>query len=808
VPAFVHVTPLPAVAALARLTYAVPEGLSDAVRPGVRVMVPLGPRRVTALVIGTGEQAPEGVSCRSILSLLDDCPIVTEKLLQLLEWMADYYLASLGDTLSLAVGRSLTATSKKVVALRDGSAAQSDIERRVVQILERAGKPLEPAHLAHGLGRRTIDRLLATLAERGVVGIEDVLGSPRAKTRYETLVTVERMADEATEAALFTRAPKRRALFEHLLTLPHRSATVSELAELFPSAGASLPALAEAGLVRLSRSEMFRAPAAISEHYEAPELTQAQAHAVEAIEAGLGSFSTFLLQGVTASGKTEIYLRTIESVLQRGSGALVLVPEISLTHQVVARLRGRFGDLVAVLHSDLTPGERWDEWRRIARGQARIAVGARSAVLAPLPSLGVIVVDEEHDAAYKQDDGVRYHARDTAVMRARIEGCPVVLGSATPSLESWRHAREGRYRHLVLPTRVTASPPPRMEAIDLRGRDIAASGGLSEQLIEAMKANFLAKGQTLLFLNRRGYASSIQCWECGETLQCDACSVALTLHQHDRSLRCHHCDARRAIPSVCTGCGRDSLFSQGLGTQKLEAAVRSILPKARVARLDRDTTEERGLLAATLLAWKRAEVDVLIGTQMIAKGHDVPGVTLVGVVQADLSLSVPDFRGAERTFQLLAQVAGRAGRGSEQGRVLVQTYRPDQPVISLALAGDFDAFAQAELAERAELGFPPVRRMGMLRLEGPERPVVERLSEQAARAMAEAGAGDPSFVLRGPAPAVLERIKDRFRYHVHARAGRSSVVRQALARARVAVASEARVKRVRVLVDVDPVDMF
>ncbi|HYC54316.1 MAG TPA: primosomal protein N' [Candidatus Binatia bacterium] len=807
-PAFAHVTPLPAVAALARLTYAVPEALAESVRPGVRVMVPLGPRRVTALVIGTAEEAPQGVQCRAILSLLDDCPIVTDKLLKLLEWMADYYLSSLGETLSLAVGRSLTATSKKVVALRDGSAAQGELERRVVQILERAGKPLEPAHLAHGLGRRTIDRLLATLAERGVIAIDDLLGSPRAKTRYETVVTVERIPDEATESALFTRAPKRRALFDHLLTRPHRSATASELAELFPSASASLPALAEAGLIRLSRNEMFRAPASASEHYEAPQLTEPQARAVSAIEAALGSFSTFLLQGVTASGKTEVYLRSVESVLARGGGALVLVPEISLTHQVVARLRGRFGDLVAVLHSELSPGERWDEWRRIARGQARIAVGARSAVLAPLPSLGIIIIDEEHEAAYKQDDGVRYHARDTAVMRARIEGCPVVLGSATPSLESWRHAREGRYQALLLPHRVTASPPPRIEAIDLRGRDVAAGGGLSEQLIEAMKENFAASGQTLLFLNRRGFARSLQCWQCGGISKCSECSVALTLHQNDRSLRCHHCGDRRAVPAVCPDCQNDALFAQGVGTERLEATVRTLLPRARIARLDRDTAGERGFIPATLTAWKRREVDVLIGTQMIAKGHDVPGVTLVGVIDADLSLNVPDFRSAERTFQLITQVAGRAGRGSESGRVLVQTYSADVAAIACALASDFESFAAGELADREELGYPPVRRMGVLRVEGPERSTVERLSEQAARAMQIGEPEADGFTVKGPSPATIERIQGRYRYRVMTWSPRASVVRHALLRGRAAIAQQARSAKVRVLVDVDPVDMF
>ncbi len=812
--AFVHTTPLPAVAALTRLTYAVPEPLRGLVRVGMRVVVPLGPRRVTALVIAEADAPPEGVTAKPLISLMDDCPIVPGKLLKLLEWMAEYYLAPVGDALSLAVGRALTTSSHRVVVLHEPAGPDSaaptedDLESKIVAVLAKAGKPYPLATLAQAVGRRTIDRALQSLAQRGIVSIDDVMSAPRAKTQYETTVTVVRMPDDSMEQTLLARAPRRRALFDHLVRQPGRRATMSELNALFPSASASLASLVEAGLVRTTKSERYRAPQEYVETADAPALTQQQQAVVDAVVAASGTFQTFLLQGVTAAGKTEVYLRTIEEALSRGKGALVLVPEISLTHQVVARFRARFGDAVALLHSDLTPGERWDEWRRIARGQARIAVGARSAVLAPITDLGLIVVDEEHDASYKQDDGVRYHARDTAVMRGRIEDCPVLLGSATPSLESWRHAVEGRYHHLRLPNRVTPCPPPRIELLDLRGEDIDAGGGLSRPLIDAIRENFEAKGQTLLFLNRRGYARSLVCWGCGLTLECGACSVALTVHQNDRTLRCHHCDSRRPIPVRCPSCEKEALFTQGLGTQRLEATVRSLLPDARVARLDRDSTEQRGLLVETLTAWRRGEVDVLLGTQMIAKGHDVPGVTLVGVVQADLSLSVPDFRGAERTFQLISQVAGRAGRGSEQGRVLVQSYQVEHPAIARAAAHDFDGFAELELAERRALGYPPLARMGMLRVEGAERALVERLCAQAARALVEAGRSDPGFAVRGPAPALIERIKDRYRFHVHVRSERSSLVRSALAEARSAISQVARASRVRVLVDVDPVDMF
>lgn len=803
---FATVTPLPPIPDIDTLTYAVPANLDASVVPGVRVVVPLGPRRVTALVMTRTGSAPSGMRMREIASVLDDAAIVPPDLLGVVDWIAEYYLCSRADVLSLAIGRGLTTASRREVRLLSREGDLSKTEQKVIDALAQAGGALSPLRLAATVGVRSVERTLTALRERSFVEIADVLDPPKVKPRFETRAAVIRTPDDALAANLFRRAPKRREIFDHLLAQPTRSATLAELGEIFPSPRPALEALSNAGVVKLAREESYRQIATAIEANKNVELNAAQAVAVTAVTQRLGEFAPFLLFGVTSSGKTEIYLRLIREALDRERSALVLVPEISLTHQIVARLRGRFGDEVAVLHSELSPGERWDQWRRIARGEARVAVGARSAVLAPLANLGLVIVDEEHDNSYKQDDGVRYHARDVAVLRARETKSPVVLGSATPSVESWRHARRGHYELLRLPERATPTPLPRVEVVDLRSRDIVALGGIGEHLGERLKRNVRAGGQTLLFLNRRGFAASLQCYECGEVIECTNCSVAMTVHRNENVLRCHHCDARKPVPSHCESCSRDALVSQGLGTQRLEATVRTLVPSARVARLDRDAASRKGLSEKILRQWREGELDVLIGTQMITKGHDVPGVNLVGVVHADQSLLVPDFRSGERTFSLLCQVAGRAGRGEERGHVIVQTYQPQNPAIQAAVRHDYETFAEDELRDRAELGYPPHERIIILRFEGPSRASVERIAEMAAREVASLEA--PGLRWRGPGPSLVERVKDRFRFKLELQAEGSTLLRAVASRVRERISEAGRKANVRIAVDVDPQDLL
>jgi primosomal protein N' (replication factor Y) len=516
-------------------------------------------------------------------------------------------------------------------------------------------------------------------------------------------------------------------------------------------------------------------------------LTPDQGAALAEITGAFGAFTPFLLHGVTGSGKTEVYLRAIAQARAAGRGALVLVPEIALTPQLSGRFRARFGDEVALLHSGLSDAERHAEWLRLRRGEARICVGVRSAIFAPVEDLAVIVVDEEHEQSFKQEDGPAYHARDLAVVRGRLEDAVVLLGSATPSLESLENARRGRYRTLSLPVRVDDRPMPTVELVSLagarRGGRAPAAGLLSPPLVAALDATLLAGQQSILFLNRRGYQSLVLCEACGAEARCPDCSVSQTHHARRGLLLCHYCGKSEPMNGLCPACG-GLRFGVGVGTEQVEEAVKALLPKARVARLDRDTVTTADETAGVLARFARREVDVLVGTQMVTKGHDFPGVTLVGVVLADTALALPDFRAAERTFQLMAQVAGRAGRGADAGRVLIQTFNPHSPAIARAVAHDYTGFAEEELQRRAALHYPPYARLLAARVEGSEEG-----ARRAAEALAHAArpALSPGVALIGPAPAAIERIRGKSRWHLLFRApDHASLMKVHRALARVA----------------------
>jgi primosomal protein N' (replication factor Y) len=571
-------------------------------------------------------------------------------------------------------------------------------------------------------------------------------------------------ADAAQSLPALGRARAQRAVLEYLLA--RGRIPVEELRTAFPRLRGALGALVARGLARLETESPVAESGVLPASGTAPALTPAQGEALEAIASAQGTFATFLLHGVTGSGKTEVYLRVISRVREAGRGALVLVPEIALTPQLSGRFRARFGDDVALLHSGLSDRERHAEWLRLRRGEARICVGVRSAVFAPVQDLAAIVVDEEHEQSFKQEDGPPYHARDLAVVRGRIEDAVVILGSATPSLETLENARKGRYRKLELPARIDDRPMPQVELVDLTGvrRRAAAPlpGLLSPRLLDALTEVVAAHRQAILFLNRRGYQTLVICEECGAEARCTACAVALTHHARRGVLLCHYCGRAERMDGRCPECG-GARAGVGVGTEQVEEAVRAHLPGARVERLDRDSVGGAGDTAALLARFARREIDVLVGTQMVTKGHDFPGVTLVGVVLADTALALPDFRAAERTFQLLTQVAGRAGRGHEAGRVIVQTFHPATPAVALAAGHDYARFAEEELARRRALGYPPFARLLAVRVEGSEsgaRACAEALAHAARPALGE------GVTLVGPAPAALERLRGRSRWHL------------------------------------------
>jgi primosomal protein N' (replication factor Y) len=594
-----------------------------------------------------------------------------------------------------------------------------------------------------------------------------------------------------------------------------RPIEIRQLCRLVKCGRVPLEALVQKGLARrvLRREDWFpEVPLEVQNPQEVVVLNEDQLRVWAPIELGLraGGFRVFLLHGVTGSGKTEIYLRAIEEVLRRGQEALVLVPEISLTPQTIQRFSGRFGE-VAVLHSHLGNAERGRQWRRVYTGQIQVIVGARSAIFAPTRRLGLIVIDEEHEGTFKQESTPRYHARDVAVMRARLENIPILLGSATPSLESWHNAQRGQYTLLTLPNRVLDRPLPQVALIDLRHEHTGRGGALSPALEYAMREALQQGGQVMLLLNRRGYSTNVHCPACGYVETCRFCDLALTFHRQRDVMLCHYCGYEQEPPVHCPQCGRQTVRFQGLGTEKLQAEIEARFAGFTVRRMDSDTMKRPGSHAQVLRAFREGQIHILLGTQMIAKGLDFPNVTLVGVVNADVGLYVPDFRAAERTFQLLAQVAGRTGRGPRGGRVLVQTFNPEQACIALAAVHDYGRFATQELAQRRAFNYPPYHRLARLILRSRDQQqagdIAQRLAVLFQTALGQLNAGpQPGEVrLLGPAEAPVFRLKGYFRYHFQLQSPSPGTLHQLL---RLVLPTVKLPAGIDLTVDVDPCNML
>ena len=765
--------------------YALPAALGARARVGARVLVPFGTRGVTGVIVGRSTEAPVD-QVREIRGILDEAPALDPALVELCLWVADYYEAPPGEVLRAALPPGTTESFAARLRLSDrgrdvlfggsGGALATDARRALLT-------------LDGGRQVRLRGTLRRELLDAGLVEEAEERSGPRARAREVTFVSLARPAT-AEETARLARAPRQAEVLAALAD------GEKPLAGLSSSAVKTLIA---AGLVATARRPFVAAgtvdlPAPATPLPPTPDQAAALAEIV-----GVEGFRAFLLHGVTGSGKTEVYLQAIAAARARGQGALVLVPEIALTPQLAARFRARFGDEVAVLHSGLADGDRIAAWRRLKSGAARIALGARSAVFAPVENLGIVVVDEEHDPSFKQEEGVRYNARDVALVRAQRAGAACILGSATPSLESYANAQDGRYRLLELHGRAHTRPLPEVELVDLRIYQPDEASLLTAPLADALAATLAAGDQAILFLNRRGFSTFVVCCACGHAFRCPHCSVSLTYHRVGERLRCHYCGFDEHVPITCPKCQGASIRRFGVGTERVEEALRARFPTARIARLDRDTAAGRGL-GRVLEKVSRREVDILVGTQMVTKGHDFPGVTLVGVLLADGSLSLPDFRAAERTFQLLTQVAGRAGRGERIGRVIVQTYSPEHHAVAAARTHDYAAFFAAESAARAELGYPPHGRVIAVRLDGTDEAEVRNAgAELAARA---ARLGGPVTVL-GPAEAPLKRLRGRSRWHLWAKHPATPEGRAVL-RGFVRRLVGGLDGRVRVTVDVDP----
>lgn len=781
--------------------YRVPERLDDRARIGARVLVPFGAQRLVGYIIERDTPPPEGVALVSILSVLDDLPTFTPQLVGLLSWMAGYYHAPIGEIFRIAHPAGVNAKGKRAVRLTDAgrSATAEGATGAVLELLRTGPNPVAVAKLPE----TATEYQLTKLVKRGWLERLQIMERPRVEVKRVKIYQAVMPAPSAP------RGPGGKPLARdrlHASMVGRGQLTAAALKTLHPRPGPHLKRLVEEGVVSVVEVESVR-DAFFGEPVSRdvpPTLSAQQQVATTALIGALGGYAGFLLKGVTGSGKTEVYLHVIAAALARGLGCLVLVPEIALTPQLARRFRARFGDGLAILHSGLSAGARFDQWRRLRRGEAKLVIGARSAVFAPVQNLGVIVVDEAHDGSYKQGDTPRYHARDMALLRAHREGALVVLGTATPSLESLHNVSLGKLRILSMTERPTGGTLPEVHLVDLRRHppldEIAPF--LSAPLRQAM-ASTLARGeQTILFLNRRGYASLIRCRSCGHVVECANCAISMTWHQQRRMLRCHYCDAARPCPPKCPDCARPTLDRVGQGTERVEEAIQTLFPKARIARMDRDTAQG-ARLQALLNKMRHGEIDILVGTQMVTKGHDFPNVTLVGVLSADASLDFPDFRASERTFQLLAQVAGRAGRGRRKGQVLIQTWQPEHECMAAAKTHDDVAFATWALQERRALQYPPFSFAAAIRVDGPNAGQTEAEARRVARAIRQAMSGRAGIQLRGPTAAAIPFIRRRHRWAMLLIAKERGALHEALA----AVETRAG-KGLRVQIDVDPRDFL
>lgn len=789
----------------APLTYAVPDGMERFAAVGMRVRVPVRRRAATGVVVAVADTTGlDAATVRAVTEVLDTDPVLPPHLLELARFVASYYRAPLGATLAAMLPPALLRTDREEVELTTRGAgvdpaALPAVQRRLLADLQ-------------GAGRLGVATLLARSGAASRSPLEALLEAGLARTRHrrrdhapeaEVAAIMRAPGDLDGQLEAVGRAPRQRALLEWLAELG-RPAYLAEAREAVGCSPSVIRGLEEKGLLSRFTQKPARRPIwRLPQRTSRIEPTAEQAAAVAAVRGAVhrGGFAPFLLEGVTGSGKTEVYLRCLEAVLERGGSGIVLVPEIGLTPAASGAVEARFGSQAAVLHSAQSEGDRWREWRSIRDGRVRVVVGPRSALFAPLRQLGMIVVDEEQDSAYKQAESPRYHARDLALVLGQRLGIPVLLCSATPSVEAAALVERGLAERLVLSERVAGGTLPSVELVDLRGEppDPGEQGRtlLSRRLGEAVDETLGRGEQVILLMHRRGWAPQLLCRDCGHRVECPDCSVSMVVHRRSGDLRCHYCGRRAAAPATCPACHGDLLDPVGAGTEKVADNVMRRWPDVPVGILDRDTVRRRDGLEEVLGAFAAGELRILVGTQMVAKGHHFPAVTLTGVISADALLALPDFRAGERTFQLLTQVAGRAGRGERPGRVVIQTYHPENPAVRHASRHDVRAFLADELRYRQAFGYPPAVRMAVVRYESKDGAAARGAAEDGVSSL---GPLPDNARLRGPAPAPIERIRGHWRWQLLVSASNRDTLRGLLERA-----EDAAVPRtVRRVVDVDP----
>lgn len=812
-------------------TYAVPPHLDAIVQPGVRVLVPFRRSTQEGIVverIDATELNPKLI--KNISDCLDKSPTFSAELLALTKWMADYYVSSWGNALFCAVPAAVRSQKQQRVQLKSGDKPSvRGVQKEIVALLEAEGE-LSPNQIARrvGVNYTNVRPKISALREKGVVDVY-VTHKPKATAQMATVASlalpsdaideeIARLTAEASGGRSRRAAVKRAEILQILLNEEVPIAT-AELTKRVGTSVSLLRTLERRGFIQITRARTVRnplscQPVAATQPYV---LNSAQTAVFAEIQNALTRLQTasmearriLLLHGVTGSGKTEVYMQAIAPILESGKSVIVLVPEISLTPQTASRFIGRFGERVAVLHSRLSTGERYDSWHRIKKGEATIVIGPRSAVFAPVSELGLMIIDEEHSDSYKSDTAPRYHAREVAQKRSELANCALLLGSATPSLESFHRARSGAYQLLSLPTRVLDREMPEVHIVDMRAE---LKGGnrtiFSALLRNAIEQRLVRREQIILFLNRRGHSTYVFCRTCGYVERCRNCSISLTFHFETKKLVCHHCGHRRDTHPTCPQCSSPAIRYFGMGTEAIEQEVRKAFPAANVKRFDADSTARKNAHQQILSAFQQQEIDILIGTQMVAKGLDFPNVTLVGVIAADTALNLPDFRASEQTFNLLTQVAGRSGRAEVPGEVVIQTYMPEHYCITAAQKHDYIGFYEQEVAARSALRYPPFSHVARLLLRGKDEKSVIEAAHAVLNQLQNSQTDGDSVEILGPAPAPLSKIEGKFRWHFLLRSETveaiSQRVQQLIAEPPPAIKSNA----VESVIDIEPTSIL
>ena len=786
------------------LDYEIPEKLNEGLEVGQAVKVPLGNRQTLGYVTQINHNPkPVDFKLKEITKLEENRRSLPSPLLKLVIFAADYYQIPHGEMLNAILPQTARTPSYKYILtdlpVENAPGRITDKDALILELGEKYPNGFTVISAEQQLKSKRTPALqrLKRLEQKGLLERITKKAGPRKLKAYQRIIS---------DLALKELPPTEQEILEQFST--DSPITVAAILPQLPNAYPKLRKLEAKGYLQSHLlTQSIRPPdwARLTQK-EPLELTSNQQQALSMIENLLKGalFTPCLLHGVTGSGKTEVYLRLIEKCLFQSKTALVLVPEIALTPQLTALFQQRFGDQVATFHSGLTPAQRRDEWDRIWRGDASIGVGARSALFLPIRNLDLIVVDEEHETSYKQDETPHYHARDLAIYRAKLEGAQIVLGSATPSLESYQNSQKKRYHYQPMGQRVHSRPLPPVELLSLREEPRVGSGIFTNTMLTQIETTLQNDNQVILFLNRRGYASCVTCQECGFCFQCPACEVSLTLHRQKGLLLCHYCAFEQMVLDKCPDCQSESLRGSGMGTEKIEMEIRSFLgPNLGIVRLDRDTTQSRNKLRETIETFRSGEAQVLIGTQMVTKGHDFHNVTLVGVIAADASLNFPDFRAAERTFQLLTQVAGRAGRGSQEGKVLFQTYDPEHYAIRYAAEHDYEKFVKEELTFRKELGYPPFGYLALIRVESPDQNMAMAEANAVAETLGKAWLSIEDVEILGPAPAPLARLREAWRFQILLKAK----TRRALQSILRALPNRQQTGAKRI-VDIDPISML